>query len=102
MAATIDSSGDIEVICDTTNLGPNKMARLVFRVWEGTDPPFKLQIRSPRGKLILDRVVRHLPTSDPQSPPAIAFQVQAGEYTIEISELRGSAEGVAMLNVIAD
>jgi hypothetical protein len=43
-----------------------------------------------------------LPTSDPQSPPAIAFQVQAGDYTIEIIELRGSAEGVATLSVLAD
>ena len=98
--ATIESSGEIEIVCqDIGNLGPNKMARLVFRTWEDASPPYQIKVRSPTGKLILERVVRVLPTGEPQSPAPVAFSVVRGDYEIEIQELRGKAEGHAKLTV---
>jgi len=98
--ATIESHGEIEIICETlAELAPNKTARLVFRAWEDATPPFQIKIRSPSGAMILERVIRELPTGDPQSPPPITFSVQEGDYEIEIGQLTGPAEGHAVITV---
>lgn len=99
MPASLETTGDIEVICDTEDLAPNKMARLVFRAHDDAQPPFQIEIRSPSGNTILKRVVRVLPTGHPQSAPPIAFSVVKGDYDIVITALRGSAEGRATLHI---
>jgi hypothetical protein len=99
MSARIESHGDIEIVCQTAELAPNKMAHLVFRLFGDAHPPFEIQIKSPSGKVILRRVMRELPTGEPQSPPPISFSVQRGEYHIQVSQLKGSAEGHATLVV---
>jgi hypothetical protein len=98
--ATLETHGDIEVRCDNTDtLAPNRMAKLVFRAYDDTSPPFQIIVKSPSGKIILKRVLRVLPTGAPQSPPPIAFSVIAGDYVISISELKGTAEGHATLSI---
>ena len=99
MPATLETHGDIEVKCDTDHLAPNRMAKLVFRAYDDTTPPFQIIVRSPSGKVILKRVIRVLPTGDPQSPPPVAFSVVEGDYVISITELKGTAEGHATLSV---
>jgi hypothetical protein len=100
VASTIESSGEIESICETDDLGPGKTARIVFRMWDDLGPPFTIKVRAPDGKLILDRVIRDLPTGRPQSPPPVTFAVAvAGIYRIEIRQLYGGAEGEATLTV---
>ena len=100
MSATIESSGDIETICQTDDLAPGKTARLVFRAWDDTSPPFTVKVRSPAGKTILERVIRDLPTGRPQSAPPVTFSISmSGDYKITIGELYGKAEGEATLRV---
>jgi hypothetical protein len=100
VAATIESAGDIEVVCQTDGLTAGKTARLVFRSWDVVNPPFTVKVRAPTGKTILDRVIRELPTGKPQSPPPVTFSVAVtGDYTITIAELYGKAEGAATLHV---
>ncbi|MBI4706082.1 MAG: hypothetical protein HY744_33730 [Deltaproteobacteria bacterium] len=99
MTASLETHGDIEVVCDTTALAPGKMARLVFRPVVEVEPPFQVKILAPSGRAILDRVIRALPTGEPQSPPPIAFAVNEGEYKIAIAQLHGSARGEASLRV---
>jgi len=102
MAATIETHGEIEIICQTlAELSANKVAKLVFRSWEGADPPYQIKVYSPSGNLILERVVRELPTGEPQSPPPISFLVQAGKYSITIQQITGSVGGQASIDVPA-
>lgn len=100
VSSTIESTGDIETICQTDDLSPGKTARLVFRAWDDASPPFTIKVRGPGGKTILERVIRDLPTGRPQSAPPVTFSVaQSGEYKIAITELYGDAEGEAVLRV---
>ncbi len=98
--ATIESSGEIEIVCESlADLSPNKMAKLVFRTWEDASPPYQIRVKSPSGNIILERVIRVLPTGQPQSPPPVMFSVVKGDYDITIVELRGKREGHAILTV---
>ena len=100
MSANIESSGDIETICQSDDLGPGKTARLVFRAWDDANPPFTVKVRAPGGKIVLDRVIRDLPTGRPQSAPPVTFTAaSSGEYKITIGELYGNACGEATLRV---
>lgn len=100
MSATIESTGDIETICQSDDLAPGRTARLVFRAWDDASPPFTIKVRSPTGKTILERVIRDLPTGRPQSAPPVTFSVAtSGEYKITVSELYGEAAGEATLRV---
>ena len=99
MSATLDCHGDIEIICNSDELAPNKMARLTFRTVDLPVPPFQIRVKAPSGKLIVERVIRELPTSTPQSPAPVQFAVQQGVYQIRIVQLNGTAEGVASLTV---
>ncbi len=99
--ATIESTGDIESICESVDgLGNGDTARLVFRTWDDASPPFTVKVRGPDGKLVLDRVIRELPTGQPQSAPPVTFAVRAtGNYKISIKELYGKKEGLATLTI---
>ena len=99
--ATIESTGDIESICQSADsLKTGDTARLVFRTWDEASPPFTVKVRGPDGKTVVDRVIRELPTGEPQSAPPLAFAVRAaGTYEISIKELYGKKEGSAKLHV---
>ncbi len=100
MPGKIEIHGDIEIICQSiSELAPNKMARLVFRTYADSMPPWQIRVKSPSGKMILERVLRELPTGEPQSPPPITFTVQKGTYEITVAQLKGSAEGHATMYV---
>ena len=101
MAATIQSSGDIEIICQgAPALKMGDSGQLVFRTWDDASPPFTVKVRDPDGKTILDRVIRELPTGQAQSAPAVTFPVRTnGAYAISIKELYGKKEGNATLTV---
>jgi len=100
VAATLESKGDIESICKTGALTAGSSAELVFRSWDDVTPPFTLKVKDPSGKTVVDRVLRELPTGQPQSAPPISFTVSvAGTYKIHIKELYGGASGEATLNV---
>ncbi len=99
MPSTLEAHGDIEIICLTDDLAPNKMAQLIFRAFGDAMPPFEITIKSPSGAVILRRVIRELPTGEPQSPPPISFSVRVGSYEVLVAQLRGTAEGKATLTV---
>ncbi len=100
MAVEIQSSGDIETICETPGLTSGQTARVVFRAWDDVSPPFTIKVRAPHGKIILDRVLRDLPTGRPQSAPPVTFTVPtAGDYHLTIGELYGKSSGEATLTV---
>src|SRR5262249_7299011 len=68
---------------------------------EDADPPFTLKIKSPSGSVIVDRVIRELPTGLPQSAPPVTFTPSsAGEYKIEIKQLSGKQQGTAVLRAV--
>jgi hypothetical protein len=100
MPATIEIHGDIEIICQALGeLAPNKMARLVFRTYADAVPPWQVRVKSPSGNMILERVMRELPSGDPQSPPPVIFSVQRGTYEVTVKQLKGQAEGTATIAV---
>ena len=100
MSAKIESQGTIEIICENRDeVSPNRQARIIFRAWDDATPPFQIRVRSPTGNTIVERVIRALPTGAAQSPDPVTFTVQAGNYEVSIAQLRGSAEGKAVLVV---
>ncbi len=101
MARTIESVGDIETICKTDPAKAGEEIKLIFRAEDDADPPFNLKIKSPSGKVIVERVIRDLPTGKPQSPAPVAFTASAaGEYKVEIKQLYGKQKGDAILRIV--
>lgn len=101
MARTIESVGDIETICKTDPAKAGEEIRLVFRAEDDADPPFNLKVKSPSGKVIVERVIRDLPTGKPQSAPPVTFTASsAGEYKVEIKQLYGKQKGDAILRIV--
>ncbi|WP_437743383.1 hypothetical protein WME73_50040 [Sorangium sp. So ce302] len=100
MADTVENEGDIETISQTTPVSVGDSVRLVFRAYDEATPPFNIKIRSPSGKIIIERVLRDLPTGKPQSASPVEFSASSpGEYKIEIKQLYGKAKGTAVLRV---
>ncbi len=100
MARTLESTGNIETISQTDPVSPGDTVKLVFRTEDDADPPFTVKVKSPSGQVILERVLRELPTGKPQSAPALAFTVSApGQYKVEIKQLNGKEKGDAILRV---
>ena len=100
MARTIDSVGDIETVCKTDPATAGEEVRLIF-IAEDAEPPFNLKVKSPTGQIIVERVIRDLPTGKPQSAPPISFTPSvAGEYKVEIKQLYGKQKGDALLRVV--
>jgi hypothetical protein len=101
VARTIESVGDIETICKTDPAHAGEEIKLIFRAEEDAEPPFNLKIKSPSGKVIIERVIRDLPTGRPQSAPPVTFTASApGEYKVEIKQLYGKQKGDALLRII--
>ncbi|HSN98111.1 MAG TPA: hypothetical protein VLS89_07430 [Candidatus Nanopelagicales bacterium] len=100
MPVTVDNTGDIETFCQGSPTSLGDPIRLVFRAYEEATPPFNVKIRSPAGKIIMERVLRELPTGEPQSAPPVEFSAAAaGEYRLEIKQLYGKQRGEAVLRV---
>lgn len=101
MSARIEYSGGIESICqDSGALAPGMTAKLIFRLWDDVTPPVTIKIKGPDGKIVLDRVIRELPTGSPQSGSPVTFLVAtAGVYLVDVKELYGQVEGSAKLTV---
>jgi hypothetical protein len=100
VARIIESVGDIETICKTDPAKAGEEIKLVFRAEDGADPPFTLKIKSPGGKVIVERVIRDLPTGLPQSAPPVVFTPSAGgEYKVEIKQIQGKQRGEAVLRI---
>lgn len=100
MARTLEGTGVIETILQTDPVSPGDTVKLVFRAEDDAEPPFVVKVRSPTGQVILERVLRELPTGKPQSAPALQFTLSAaGDYKIQIKQLQGKAQGDAVLRV---
>ena len=94
----LEGSGEVDCYSLTTATKVGDKVQLVFR--SDADPPFTLKVRAPGGKVILERVLRDLPTGKPQSAQPVQFAAVAdGEYRIEISQLYGEDSGEAKLVV---
>lgn len=101
MARTIESVGDIETICKTDPARAGEEIKLVFRAEDDAEPPFNLKIKSPSGRVIVERVIRDLPTGGPQSAPPVTFTASSGgEYKVEIKQLYGKQKGDAILRIV--
>jgi hypothetical protein len=112
MAGPIENSGSIVAFCQTADAPVSRRSLffdeihsgdrvlLCFGADDDAKPPYSVRIRSPSGALILDRMMRALPTGLPQSEPALEFVVSTrGDYVIEIRESRGKNWGRATLHV---
>lgn len=96
---SVESSGDIETVCKSAQTVGERIL-LVFRAHEEATPPFNIKVKAPSGKVILERVLRELPTGKPQSAPAVEFTAStAGDYTLVISQLYGKQKGEATIRV---
>jgi hypothetical protein len=96
----LENEGDIETLSQVTPVSVGDTVRLIFRAYDEATPPFNIKIRSPSGKIIVERVLRDLPTGKPQSAPPVEFSASsAGEYKIEIKQLYGKQKGSAILRV---
>jgi hypothetical protein len=97
---TVENSGDIETVCQTSPVSVGDTLKLVFRAYDEATPPFNIKIRSPTGKVIIERVLRELPTGAPQSAPPVEFSASSGgEYKVEIKQLYGKQQGEAVLHI---
>ncbi len=112
MAGPLESSGSIETFCHLAEAPSSRRSTFSFDAISAGDrvaicfasqdgaPPYNLKVRAPNGALVMDRLVRELPTGLPQSEPAIEFVVSVrGRYAIEIREIQGSQWGKALLSV---
>lgn len=104
MPSRIDSHGEIDTFFygDQRQMavGVGDRFQLVFRAIDSPTPPIGIVIQSPNGQKIVDRVLRELPTGQPQSAPPVEFiPSQKGNYQIEVKELRGKQRGTATLSV---
>ncbi len=113
MAGPVDTSGPIETFCHKADAPSSRRSTLSFddvtigdrvalHFFAGGDgtPPFSLKIRAPTGAMVVDRILRDLPTGLPQSEPPIELVVSLrGNYAIEIREVRGNLWGKATLRV---
>ena len=96
----VESSGEIETFSKTDPVAAGDTVLLIFRSDDEANPPFNLRIKGPAGKVILERVLRELPTGKPQSAPPVQFTASAsGDYKIEIWQLYGKSRGDAVLHV---
>ncbi|NUO50809.1 MAG: hypothetical protein HOV80_18305 [Polyangiaceae bacterium] len=89
-------------MCQATGIRVGDSIKLVFRALDDSEPPYTVKIISPEGKVVVERVLRELPTGKPQSAPPLSFTAPAeGDYTVEIWQLYGKSRGQATLRVAA-
>jgi len=96
----VETSGDIETVCKSAPVHVGDKVSLVFRAHDEATPPFTVRVKAPSGKVILERVLRELPTGKPQSAAPVEFTAStAGDYAIAIWQLYGKQRGDATLRV---
>ena len=101
LANVIETSGNIETICLVSAISVGDTVRLVFRALDDSEPPYTCKVTSPGGEVILERVLRDLPTGKPQSAAPIQFTaVQSGDYRVEVWQLYGKSRGQATVHVL--
>jgi hypothetical protein len=94
----IEVSGAIETVIGVPAVKVGDTLKLVFRAADDADPPFTCKVISPAGKVIVERVLRDLPTGKPQSAPPVTFVIaQAGEYRVDVWQLYGKVRGQALI-----
>lgn len=87
-------------MCTTPGAKVGDTLKLVFRALDDSEPPYTVKIISPAGKVVVERVLRELPTGRPQSAPPLTFTAPAeGDYKVEIWQLYGKSRGQATLRV---
>ncbi|EYF02609.1 hypothetical protein [Chondromyces apiculatus] len=93
------SDGDIDILCPC-NLGPrSNPVRLSFRSYDHADPPFSIRIKSPSGKVILERVVRDEALTG-SGGIFIDFRPDlSGDYAVEVKQVYGDLRGQATLRI---
>jgi hypothetical protein len=97
----IDNFGDIETLASPDPVRAGEQVSLIFRSGAEPSPPFQLRIRSPSGKLIVETVMRELPTDVAQSGKPITFVASMqGDYKVEIKQLAGKQRGEAIIHVL--
>lgn len=97
----IESHGTIEIICTASILRVGDTVTLVFRALDDSDPPYNCRVIGPTGTVIVERIIRDLPTGKPQSAPPVVFSAaQDGVYRLEITQLYGRSKGWATLTVL--
>jgi hypothetical protein len=99
---TTNNSGHIEVrsLTDPALLGDRVL--LVFQMEDDATPPFKVKVWAPSGKMIVDVVLRELPTGRPQGAAPVSFMPSTpGAYRIEVTQLQGKMRGDATLTVVS-
>lgn len=103
MAQFTDSSGEIEIVVQNSRVAAFSIGdrvQLIFRPIDAPNPPYKLKVTSPSGTMIVDTIVRSLPTGEPQSAPPIEFSPSVlGTYTIDIRETKGRSFGTGKLKI---
>ncbi len=112
MAGLLECTGPIEAFCQRADMPSSRRSLhsmdeievgdrvLLCFVGDDGKPPYSLKIRSPSGALMVDKIVRELPTGRPQSEPPVELLLLArGEYVIEIREVRGQSWGRAVLRI---
>lgn len=104
MTVRIDSTGEIETLFHDTILQREAEVGdrllLVFRTQSEPEGSVSVNIHSPSGAKIVERVLRDLPTGMPQSAPPVEFIPSAkGNYTVEVREVRGARRGQATIKV---
>lgn len=98
MPPVIEVSGSIETVCGVSSVSVGDTLKLVFRAGDDSEPPYTCKVTSPAGKVIVERVLRDLPTGKPQSAPPITFVIaQGGEYKVDIWQLYGKSRGAAII-----
>lgn len=99
MPPVIEVTGSIETVLGASSVKVGDTAKLVFRASDDSEPPFTCKVTSPAGKVIVERVLRDLPTGKPQSAPPITFVIaQGGTYKVDIWQLYGKSRGQALIH----
>ncbi len=113
MAGPVETSGSIETFAQRADgyvargsaysfdeISVGDRVALCFAAGDDAEAPFSLRIRGPNGALILDRILRELPTGLPQSEPPVTFVVSsAGAYQVEIHAKGQRTWGKATMRV---
>jgi len=113
MSGPVETTGSIETFCHRADAPASRRSSysfddltvgdrvsLCFNAGEDTRAPYGLKVRSPNGALVLERLLRELPTGMPQSEAPVEFTIMArGRYSVEIRELSGKAWGQATIRI---
>lgn len=113
MAGPLETSGSIETFAQRAEgavsrgsaysfdeISVGDRVALCFAAGDDAEAPYSLRVRGPNGAVILDRILRELPTGLPQSEPPVLFVVSSsGAYQVEIQSKGQRSWGKATMRV---